>query len=262
MAKHLLHGLGQIIWRETIGKPLHVEPGGTTTTTTTTGGPSSCAGLDPEMYLTIFDADYAGGDITWCGETWSQADVQAGAEKGPICPTLYNSKVVSPPYPSYPTVSPTISCANGHRQYWRFGTAGNAQFGLVANWLFPFTVFGWANLINRVRVNPPGAVIMDKARRVSINNTCNPPPTQINLVTGEAYTPFFTPYLGSGANGSLSLFYFGPLSKSTLKNSNLGECAFNHSPIGLDGFIHDVLKYGNMTDVAGIKYIWRPGAGW
>lgn len=51
--------------------------------------PSSCPNEDPEMYLTVFDADYSGSDITWCGETWTPAEVQANTEKGPVCPTSY-----------------------------------------------------------------------------------------------------------------------------------------------------------------------------
>ena len=53
------------------------------------GGASSCPDGDPEMYVTLFDADYAGGNITWCGETWTNAEVQSGVEKGPVCPTTY-----------------------------------------------------------------------------------------------------------------------------------------------------------------------------
>jgi hypothetical protein len=41
------------------------------------------------MQLTLFDADYAGGNISWCGQTWTQAEVQAGATKC-ACPTAYN----------------------------------------------------------------------------------------------------------------------------------------------------------------------------
>lgn len=50
---------------------------------------SSCPDGDPEIYVKIFDADYAGGSINWCGFTWTQAEIQAGAEKGPVCPTVY-----------------------------------------------------------------------------------------------------------------------------------------------------------------------------
>ncbi len=53
------------------------------------GTASSCTGGDPEVYLTIFDADYAGGGITWCGVAFSQSDIQNATERGPVCPTLY-----------------------------------------------------------------------------------------------------------------------------------------------------------------------------
>lgn len=43
----------------------------------------------PSIQLTVFDADYAGGDINWCGETWTQAQVLAG-ESRCVCPTIYN----------------------------------------------------------------------------------------------------------------------------------------------------------------------------
>lgn len=43
---------------------------------------------DPSVELTVFDADYAGGDISWAGQTWTPAEVQAGASKT-ACPTNY-----------------------------------------------------------------------------------------------------------------------------------------------------------------------------
>lgn len=50
--------------------------------------PSTCPNEDPEILCSIFDSDYAGGGITWCGETWSTAEVQAGAQKT-VCPDTY-----------------------------------------------------------------------------------------------------------------------------------------------------------------------------
>lgn len=49
---------------------------------------SSCPGGDPEVLLTVFDADYAGGNMQWCGETWTPAEIQAGTTKT-VCPTSY-----------------------------------------------------------------------------------------------------------------------------------------------------------------------------
>ena len=49
---------------------------------------SPCGGADPSMMCTVFDSDYAGGNIGWVGETWTPAEVVAGATKE-VCPTLY-----------------------------------------------------------------------------------------------------------------------------------------------------------------------------
>ena len=42
----------------------------------------------PSMELTLFDADYAGGSITWAGQTWTQQEVKDGVTKC-SCPTGY-----------------------------------------------------------------------------------------------------------------------------------------------------------------------------
>jgi len=47
--------------------------------------------LEPSMVLTILDADYAGASITWCGKTWTQADVQNGVSNT-VCPSAYELK--------------------------------------------------------------------------------------------------------------------------------------------------------------------------
>lgn len=85
MPKHLLFGAGGMVFGEDPSELLNTSvaepaPGPT---------PSSCPGEDPEIVLTVFDADYAGGDINWCGATWTQAEVQSGASKT-VCPTSYN----------------------------------------------------------------------------------------------------------------------------------------------------------------------------
>jgi hypothetical protein len=50
---------------------------------------NDCGGSnEPNIQLTVFDADYAGGNITWCGQVWTPAEVQAGATKC-ACPTTY-----------------------------------------------------------------------------------------------------------------------------------------------------------------------------
>ena len=55
---------------------------------------STCPNSDPEMLVTVFDADYAGGDINWAGQTWTQAEVQAGTQKT-ACPSFYGVTQVS-----------------------------------------------------------------------------------------------------------------------------------------------------------------------
>jgi len=43
----------------------------------------------PGILGTLFNEHYAGGNITWCGETWTPAEIVAGAQKT-ICPTDYD----------------------------------------------------------------------------------------------------------------------------------------------------------------------------
>ena len=62
-------------------------------------GPNACGGGEPQMCLTVFDADYAGGDITWCGVTWTQADVQAGATKAACPGSQYTRQLSTYTYP-------------------------------------------------------------------------------------------------------------------------------------------------------------------
>lgn len=61
--------------------------------------PSSCTDDYPEILVTVLDADYAGGDLNWAGQTWTQAEVQAGTQKI-ACPTSYTlqafTTIVSP----------------------------------------------------------------------------------------------------------------------------------------------------------------------
>ena len=58
------------------------------------------------MQVTVFDADYAGGSISWVGKTWTQQEVKDGVTKC-ACPDLYVN-----------TVSGTVSA------YFRFHTWG------------------------------------------------------------------------------------------------------------------------------------------
>lgn len=55
------------------------------------GGASSCPDGDPEIRITLSDPDYAGGNITWCGETWTPAQIQTGTDTRTICPTFWQN---------------------------------------------------------------------------------------------------------------------------------------------------------------------------
>jgi hypothetical protein len=87
--------------------------------------PNVCAGNDcggsndPNIQLTISDPGYAGGSITWCGQTWTPAEVLAGATKC-ACPTTWTTPV---PY--------------ANQNIWVGATAGlnlyhSTQFGFLA----------------------------------------------------------------------------------------------------------------------------------
>jgi len=106
--------------------------------------PSSCPNPnDPELYLTVFDADYAGGNISWCGEVWTQAQVQAGLEQGPVCPTAYyNDFAFTSPF------SQQVTAAH----YWRYGNSliiRRQQIALQST-LGKYVIQpgGWDNFIN------------------------------------------------------------------------------------------------------------------
>ena len=58
-----------------------------TTNCTVAGQSVQC----PSMQLRVFDADYSGPEIRWCGQTWSQSEVQAGTVKE-ACPGLYRRR--------------------------------------------------------------------------------------------------------------------------------------------------------------------------
>jgi hypothetical protein len=86
------------------------------------GGAPPCVGGDclgfnvpvvcPSVKVTLFDADYAGGNVTWVGQTWTQAEVQAGVGKY-ACPTRYRIK-----HQASPTTWSTISEAH---EVWQAG---------------------------------------------------------------------------------------------------------------------------------------------
>lgn len=51
----------------------------------------TCSGSNnPNIILRIEDPDYAGGDIKWAGQTWTNQDVKDGVCKC-ACPTTYNA---------------------------------------------------------------------------------------------------------------------------------------------------------------------------
>ena len=90
----------------------------------------SCANCsDPVVLLSVFDADYAGGDILWCGQTWTQAEVQAGASKC-VCPTTYNIKHYSAPSGSWEEFWVYSDSLRMYRQYTSFGFGFTARNGL------------------------------------------------------------------------------------------------------------------------------------
>jgi len=82
-----------------------------------TTGPNA-GNPEPSMLLTILDTDYAGGDINWCGLTWTQAEVQAGVQKC-VCPTFYIKNKTT-------TTTGITQTINGDHRWAYAGTAGLA----------------------------------------------------------------------------------------------------------------------------------------
>jgi hypothetical protein len=80
---------------------------------------TQCNSNDPEICLTVFDADYAGGNINWAGQVWTPAEVQAGATKT-ACPTLYTKTTFAVSPSGYGAV---------HRWAWSTGGAPDLVIG-------------------------------------------------------------------------------------------------------------------------------------
>jgi len=128
----------------------------------------------PSMELTVFDADYAGGNITWCGLTWTQAEVQAGATKT-ACPTAYKRDHATsvPGFPpgtnNYATLNwqyGTPAQLNIYRQYNRLdigGTCNNASAGnlviLIAGTQNPRDQNNFQNCTLTLVTTGPGAPV-------------------------------------------------------------------------------------------------------
>jgi len=84
----------------------------------------------PQMVLQIFDADYSGGSIKWCGKTWTQSEIQAGVEKA-ICPTSYDRGYY------YPT-SIEVDYRSSWSERWNNAPSGG-ELGLVINMIYART---------------------------------------------------------------------------------------------------------------------------
>jgi hypothetical protein len=80
---------------------------------------TDCVDNDPEICLTVFDADYAGGNINWAGLVWTPAEVQAGATKT-ACPTSYTKTT----FPQTPSGSGAV-----HRWAWSTGGGPDLMVG-------------------------------------------------------------------------------------------------------------------------------------
>jgi hypothetical protein len=202
-----------------------------------TGGTgSSCAGGDPEMLCTIFDADYAGGNINWAGQTWTPSEVQAGTQKT-VCPSSYSKNIFKTTViTGGSSIAPTYQWAGDH--YWintgltlrrRAGTVRNAggrhyrydaqfSFGVAAN-EHTLRVKGSTDNVGFFG----GFTTSAFARPVAISYTQVPPTYatfQIGLISGVA--------AGVGTTGSYSI-------------TNAW--------------------FGSHT-ISGVQYTWAKGAGW
>jgi len=96
---------------------------------------------DPEMLVKIFDADYAGGNITWCGLTWTPAQVQAGEEKS-LCGIFQQT---------YSTGSPYLVS-----EAWHYGAS--LSLHRVINYSFGLTQ--WSNFLG-ISPSPIGTLVRD-----------------------------------------------------------------------------------------------------
>lgn len=218
-----------------------------TGTTTTTPTPSSCSNGWPEMIVSVFDADYAGGDITWCGETWNQAAVQAG-EQRTICPTAYTKGTV-------PVVSPTRTCKTGNTNYWF-----RANLKMYAKFRPPRIIgggTGTGEYRHFLSVNGPG--IGFYGARNALFNTGNAPlPTGCLANPSLLFAGTSVLTLFSGDAFGLGQFF---TVNTNIRNTQAGQGGFGVDSAYVDGTIHEILNYGQIID-NGIQYTWQPGNGW
>lgn len=75
-----------------------------------------CTNDNPSIRLCVFDADFVGIEgIDWCGETWTESEVQAGATKC-VCPTTYVLEI--------------NTGTTNNLELWRFNNGAQAQHSL------------------------------------------------------------------------------------------------------------------------------------
>ena len=195
----------------------------------TTPQPSSCPGGDPELQITVFDADYSGGNITWCGETWTQVQVQAGDTRT-ICPSSYSIGATQSAFGT--------SCFSGYQEIWQYGT----ELALRATWRGPYTlgIYGTQQFHNNVTVNPPGEFFKITGFQTFSTRTsggaCRTAPVGKVPVTGNP-------------TGVYTTYGFLP---PTFADSGPRD-TFN-------GMIADDF-FGRFSN-GGIQYTWEKGNGW
>jgi hypothetical protein len=97
----------------------------------------------PSVQIKVGDpgGSYAGGNITWCGETWTAAQINANNDWRCVCPSNYDNQTISTYTPSFGTISKD--------QKWTFANNLTLQRAYLAG-----LVFGsWAiNRYNRLRL--------------------------------------------------------------------------------------------------------------
>jgi hypothetical protein len=197
---------------------------GTPDCTGHTGSP----GVAPSLVLKIGDPSgtYAGGSITWCGKTWTQAQINANNFEQCACPTRYRKLKNIP--------TPTASTATNIEDWDH--TSGPVDLFLARDYHFAY----YAGPVNYIKyrvwqmqlqgVSGTSVSPRDK-REVKIGRFGNP--------TSASYTNFYNTFNVGVLNPTITI----------------------HDPTENNYSIVDPM-FGTHTNSNGLEFTWSRGVNW
>ena len=188
-------------------------------------GHTGNAGVAPSIALTVFDADYAGGNITWCAKVWTQQEVKDGVTKC-VCPTRYDLKK------ELTQTTPVTSVFGANIEKWEFSQINGLWIDRAIN----LSVYSVASYYVRHKW---WRILQGAA------------PNTTDRLSRTLLTYDFTWTTGWTSIGSAAEF--------TLPGMN--PATSGQIPTINDYKILDAM-FGNYTDVNGINWKWERGRNW